>query len=317
MKRIVYYHSWDEDIVQSRRQDIRLRHDYEYVRYGVWNRLLDWLLLALLWIVGTVYVRLVRRVHIHGRERLRPYLHSGLFLYGNHTQPVLDPFIALLTLTGSRPYGIVSTANFGIPVLGRLMPWCGALPVLHTALGQRQLAQSVYEHIRLGHPIVVYPEAHVWPYCTQIRPFSAASFAWAVETGKPVFTMTTVYRHKRLGEKDTSNKQYGNNGKSIDCGNNADYNRHTCNSKDNGCYADHGKYDSNADCENDVSSRHSAPKIDVYIDGPFFPDATCAPRLARQRLCAVVREAMLSRATQSDYEYILYRPAPADTPNPQ
>lgn len=265
MSRVVYYHSWDEDMVQSRRQDIRLAKDYDYVRYGLWNRLLDWLMLCVLWLVAVVYVRLVRRVHIHGRERLRPYLHSGLFLYGNHTQPVLDPFIALLTLTGSRPYGIVSTANFGIPLLGRLMPWCGALPVIHTPLGQRRLTQAVYDHIRLGHPIVVYPEAHVWPYCTQIRPFSAASFAWAVETAKPAFTMTTVYRHKH------PNKKNGNNA--------------------------------------DIHLEREVPRMDIYIDGPFFPDTACPPRLARQRLCAVVREAMLRRAALSDYEYIRYLPA--------
>ncbi len=268
MSRVVYYHSWDEDMVQSRRQNIRLAKDYDYVRYGLWNRLLDWLLLCVLWLVAVVYVRLVRCVYIHGRERLRPYLHSGLFLYGNHTQPVLDPFIALLTLTGSRPYGIVSTANFGIPLLGRLMPWCGALPVVHTPLGQHCLTQAVYDHIRLGHPIVVYPEAHVWQYCTQIRPFSAASFAWAVETAKPAFTMTTVYRHKTTGGGNENNT--------------------------------------------DVKFGHSAPRIDIYIDGPFFPDTACPPRLARQRLCAVVRETMLRRAALSDYEYIRYLPAPTD-----
>ena len=286
MSRVVYYNSWDEDMVQSRRQDIRLSKDYDYVRYGLWNRLLDWLMLCVLWLVAVVYVRLVRRVYIHGRERLRPYLHSGLFLYGNHTQPVLDPFIALLTLTGSRPYGIVSTANFGIPLLGRLMPWCGALPVVHTPLGQHQLTQAVYEHIRLGHPIVIYPEAHVWRYCTQIRPFSAASFAWAVETAKPAFTMTTVYCHKRPN------------------GNNENYNQYASNENYNQ-YANYADHENNVD----VDSGHSMPQIDIYIDGPFFPDTACPPRLARQRLCATIREAMLRHAAQSDYEYIRYLPA--------
>ena len=29
MSRVVYYNSWDEDMVQSRRQDIRLSKDYD------------------------------------------------------------------------------------------------------------------------------------------------------------------------------------------------------------------------------------------------------------------------------------------------
>jgi len=315
MSRVVYYHSWDEDMVQSRRQNIRLSKDYDYVRYGLWNRMLDWLLLCVLWLVAVVYVRLVRRIHIHGRERLRPYLHSGLFLYGNHTQPVLDPFIALLTLTGSRPYGIVSTANFGIPLLGRLMPWCGALPAVHTPMGQHCLTQAVYEHIRLGHPIVVYPEAHVWQYCTQIRPFSAASFAWAVETAKPAFAMTTVYRHKHPNEKNENYEkyeQYTNNGNYADYHNNQYENN--VNYENNEKYK---KYVNYADYENNVDADlgRETPRIDIYIDGPFFPDDTCPPRLARQRLCAIVREAMLRRAAQSDYAYIRYLPAPADSPD--
>ena len=47
--------------------------------------------------------------------------------------------------------------------------------------------------------VVIYPEAHVWPYYTGIRPFPASSFRFPVECGAPVFVMTTTYQKRKTG----------------------------------------------------------------------------------------------------------------------
>lgn len=42
--------------------------------------------------------------------------------------------------------------------------------------------------------ITIYPEAHIWPYYTKIRPFKDTSFAYPIDFNKPVFAMTNTYR---------------------------------------------------------------------------------------------------------------------------
>ena len=62
--------------------------------------------------------------------------------------------------------------------------------------------------------------------------------------------------------------------------------------------------------------KHSErPKRYVYIDGPFFADATIGKKQAENKLRDEVYSAMCRRAELSDCEYIkyVYRPA-AGTP---
>ena len=52
-----------------------------------------------------------------------------------------------------------------------------------------------------GHCVVVFPEAHVWPYCTSIRPFQQSAFAFPVDDDVPAFCMTTTYQPRRFGAR--------------------------------------------------------------------------------------------------------------------
>jgi len=45
-----------------------------------------------------------------------------------------------------------------------------------------------------GHPVVIYPEAHIWPYYTSIRPFKSTSFRYPARFQEPSFCFTTTYQ---------------------------------------------------------------------------------------------------------------------------
>lgn len=47
--------------------------------------------------------------------------------------------------------------------------------------------------------MTIYPEAHIWPYYTGIRPFKAVSFQYPVKLKCPVFALTNTYH--RMGRK--------------------------------------------------------------------------------------------------------------------
>ena len=50
-----------------------------------------------------------------------------------------------------------------------------------------------------GHPVLIYPEAHIWPYYTAIRPFKSTSFRYPIKFQVPSFCYTTTYQ--RQGKK--------------------------------------------------------------------------------------------------------------------
>ena len=115
-------------------------------------------------------------------------------MYGNHTQPVGDVFIPALCVFPKRIYTVVSTANYGIPIIGRLLPYLGALPIVNSINGVKELSRAVKTRAEKGNAIVIYPEAHVWKYYTDIRPFSDTSFSFPVKYEKTAFAMTVTYR---------------------------------------------------------------------------------------------------------------------------
>ena len=83
-----------------------------------------------------------------------------------------------------------------IPVLGFLPETLGCLPLPTSRKGIPNFKQAISTLAKSEKVVTVYPEAHVWPYYTKIRPFKDVSFRYPAETGKPVFTFTVTY-HKR------------------------------------------------------------------------------------------------------------------------
>ena len=74
----------------------------------------------------------------------------------------------------------------------------GAIPLGSTIKQSRDMAASVHGHISRGDLITIYPEAHIWPFYTGIRPFPAASFGYPARDGAPVYAMTSCYRKRRF-----------------------------------------------------------------------------------------------------------------------
>ena len=74
----------------------------------------------------------------------------------------------------------------------------GALPVPDSISEYKKFSKAYKKRISDGHPVVIYPEAHVWPYYTGIRPFEKTSFRFPAELKAPVYVMTTTYTRRRF-----------------------------------------------------------------------------------------------------------------------
>lgn len=249
MKQRIFYDSYTDDVVENSNQDYELPPDYQWIRKGVWNKVMYALGYALALTIAFVYLRFVRHVHYHGRYTLWKFRRNGYIIYGNHTQPFGDPFIPLLACLGKRAFGIAGTANLGIPFIGKLLPYMGALPLVNTKYGMKKLHEAVAQRIAEKHVVFMYPEAHVWPYYTQIRRFPASAMHYQQQLECLSFTLTTTYRKRLIGKR---------------------------------------------------------PRIDVYVDGPFYPQHDETPRMQRLILQYETILSMQNNAQKSNYQYIEY-----------
>ncbi len=143
-----------------------------------------------------LYAKIAFGLRIENKEILRPYRDRGYFLFGNHTQPLGDALFPPLMTSPQDNFVIVHPANVSIPLLGRITPALGALPLPDDIAAYRNFRAAVARRIGEGHPVVIYPEAHIWPYYTGIRPFPSDSFTYAVSLGAPVFCFTNTYQKR-------------------------------------------------------------------------------------------------------------------------
>lgn len=198
--KVYYYKSYNDDFVKSKNQDYKITEDYKWINNNILYRVCSRILYFFAYIFSLFYCKFVLHVNVKNRKVLRKYGKQGYFLYGNHTQPFGDVFIPAY-VCNKRIYTVVSQANLGVSVIGPILPMLGALPVPNTIKDTKKFVDAIKKRIEQKKCVVIYPEAHVWPYYTKIRPFSATSFKFPIQCNAPAFSMTITYYKRRFGKK--------------------------------------------------------------------------------------------------------------------
>lgn len=145
-----------------------------------------------------VYLKLGFGHRIVGKKKLKEAKGKGYFLYGNHTNPGPDALIPTKLNFWGNTYVIVHPNNVSMPVMGRITPSLGALPLPDTKQAMKNFSHAISKKIEQGACVMIYPEAHIWPYYTKIRPFGKQSFGYPVQEGAPVYCFTNVYRSRKF-----------------------------------------------------------------------------------------------------------------------
>ncbi len=198
-KKIYEYKSLTDDFFDDGSEH-KLPENYTYIKNDRFSKFKAGLAYGIALIYANIYCRLCLHIKIKGVEKLRKEK-GGFFIYANHTQPIGDVFTPALATFPKRIYTVVSPANFDLPVIGKLIFSLGALPAPSKLKNMKKFREAINQRIKEGHAVVIYPEAHVWPYYTGIRPFSESSFMLPYDTDAPVYVMTSVYKKRKLSKK--------------------------------------------------------------------------------------------------------------------
>jgi len=137
---------------------------------------------------------------IVGRWKLKRYRKQAIFIYGNHTQPIGDALMPAFILSPRYINVIVHPDNLVVPGVGKYVPLLGGLPLPHSAKAKENFTAAIGKRVSQHQPIVIYPEAHIWPFYTGIRPFGNESFTYPVYYGAPVFCFTNTYHKLKNGK---------------------------------------------------------------------------------------------------------------------
>lgn len=140
-------------------------------------------------------------IKYENKQVLKKFKNRGYFVYANHTNKSSDVFSPHLISFPTKTYTVVASENMNVPVIGNATKMLGAIPLPSTFDGMRNFVNAVEKRVVQGHPVVIYPEAHIWPYYTSIRPFKSTSFRYPVRFQDASFCYTTTYQQNGKKKK--------------------------------------------------------------------------------------------------------------------
>lgn len=144
--------------------------------------------------IKLLYSKIKFRIKYIGKKKLKPYKKSAYFVYVNHTQIFADTFIPSIPIYPKRNFFIVNPENISMKFLGKIVELLGAIPIPTNKNGMKNFLEAIKEKVKRNYSITIYPEAHIWPYYTKIRPFKEVSFKYPVKFQTPTFCMTNTYQ---------------------------------------------------------------------------------------------------------------------------
>ena len=203
-ERVFYYESETDDPIQTKEQEkgepVLLPEDYVFIHKNPFLKLYAAMLYGGFKIFARYYAKSYLQMKVVGREKLKQAKGKGYVIYGNHTNSFHDAYSPAL-IADRRIYTIMTPVALKLPKLGKLLPYLGGVPLGTSPNTKKRFHEAIDERLRQGNCLVIYPEAHLWPYYTGIRKFPAGdkSFTYPARNNLPIFTMTTTYQksHKK------------------------------------------------------------------------------------------------------------------------
>ncbi len=202
-RKVIYYtDELNEEFSLTQITPRKIDENYQYDRTSFWKTLTHFFWYRMIATpIAYLYTKIVFHHKTINRNLLKPYRRVGYFIYGNHTQDIGDAFFPNMFCFPKDVYMIVHPNNVSMPYLGRITPSLGAIPLPDDRVAYRNFMQIIEKRIKQGKAVVIYPEAHIWPFYTGIRPFADASFHYPVKWDTPVFCFTNTYQKRRFSKK--------------------------------------------------------------------------------------------------------------------
>ncbi len=198
---MVYYESLSQEFSGIERKPFEVDGSYPYRKRNVLWRLASFFAYR---VVMTPFAYLYSKIkfglRIENRKLFKETRGKGVFMYGNHTLMAGDAFFPSLVAFPKKTVVVVKSDNLAVSATRWWIELCGAIPIPTKHSGMRRFLDAIEKSILLEHSVMIYPEAHIWPYYTGIRPFGCEAFRYPVKFDAPVYCTTVTYQNPKRGK---------------------------------------------------------------------------------------------------------------------
>ena len=199
----VYYNDPlnDEFSGVIKKRKVSVGADFKYINTNLLYSCIKFIIYRILATpIAFLYSKFKFNLKIIGKEKIKKYKNQGYFLYGNHTQMLGDGFMPNVATFPKSTYFITNPDNIATRGTKNIMMMMGVLPTPTDIHGFSNFSKAIKTVIEKKSCVVIYPEAHIWPYHTGIRPFRNVSFKYPIKNKAPSFSSTVTYSKSKRGK---------------------------------------------------------------------------------------------------------------------
>lgn len=202
-EKVVYYQDpLNDDFAKNPTKSYKIDDRFKYIHKGILFRFFSFVIYHI--IAKPIFFLILKikyHVKVKNKRVLRQLKHTGYFVYTNHTQNIIDAFINHTLVFHRKGHIIANNDVYSLRGLRTLVNMLGTLPTPNNMIQSRKLYDAVKYNLDKNHVVVIFPEAHVWPYYNDIRLFSDTSFIFPATLNKPIVVTTVVYRQRKIFRK--------------------------------------------------------------------------------------------------------------------
>lgn len=193
-KTIYYSDLLNDDFMGTHIKTKVVDENFKFVHKNIIWRFFSFLIYYLVAVpVIWFYTTFILGLKLVNKKSIKKLKGKNCFFYGNHTG-ICDAFSTNLASLPTRNKLIVGPDTVSIKCLKNFTQMLGALPIPDNFSGMKKFVQAVEYYHNKHYNITIYPEAHIWPYYTGIRPFKDNSFGYPISLSSPVIAFCTTYQ---------------------------------------------------------------------------------------------------------------------------
>lgn len=199
-----YYYSdpLNDDFSGTQIKQVPIDENYQFIRKGFFYRLGAFILTFFIALpILFIFLKVKHGMKVKNRKVLKKVKGKAYFLYGNHTQSA-DSYIPQVAINPCRKTYVLSNPDAtSIKGLKTIVQMLGAIPLPDATSNfkaSKNFLKALDYYVKNNKVIAIFPEAHIWPYYTGIRPFLSNSFGYPVNYNVPVIAMVVTYKKRKF-----------------------------------------------------------------------------------------------------------------------
>ncbi len=185
------------EIVNDKR-DLVFNDQYSYrprsIFFRAWASVFRFMAIC----VFNPFMRLSRGLKIFGKENRKKLRHKGFVMTCNHVYLLDDLSVGTNVFATRKIYFTTLAQNIRRPMVGFWLRSLGGIPIPAGSLsGMKKFNDDISFLLKKHKPVLFNPEAAMWPFYREIRPFKRGAFQAAVRNDVPVLPIVALFKRKK------------------------------------------------------------------------------------------------------------------------